>query len=306
LIAALAAHDRELSAIAARRMVEQADYFIKNAEEATWDSPLWWYLAGVALEEDGDLDNARILYQRAYRTQPDPVFLNNYVRLARRTGELEQLAQEGLQDVDPKIDPDASRLIVIIFNGRAPERVPVRVPIPVGVVESLGGKDKAMEAIGQIVQFGALKERGSAFPYCQVEIDAIGGLPVTLALGVEGQAMIWWKMQEPKVLAAAASRFIARLLAQKGVEKVAKDQGASDQWSSVWGGLTGLFLAAADIPDTRCWTLLPKDVLITECWCARAEVSGTVILQGRGEERRSFHAALEKGNSSIVPIVVWK
>ncbi|MBI4567033.1 MAG: hypothetical protein HY719_01400 [Planctomycetes bacterium] len=311
LAAALASGDRELAGVAARRSLEQAEYWVRFLSERKWESPLLWFLAGVALEAQGDDDNARVLYDRARAAAPgDDLFAANYARLARATGMRDDLLTRGLAKTPVPDVAGKARLLILLYNGRAPVRTPVRKIIDPAVLSALGA-DVALA--GNVVMFGGFETRGARFHDCRLTLsdDPAVEPPRGPSRGadVEAQVTAWWKEQEPFVYMAAVSRWVTRYVAGAAVGQVVKKE--SD--SKVLGDLARLFtsaaLSSADIPDTRSWNLLPREILLFECWLPPGEVTGALALGGGGGgggRQVPFRATLVADRPTLLPLFAWE
>ncbi len=239
---------RDLSgaAVEARRLAVMSRYLQSREGGESEAMKLGALLAGFAFERSGNLDEARIWYERA--GAPGPA-----------TG---PSAESG----------DRSELLLVVGWGRVPHRVANYVPLGQAVFEARRSTGLSFEGSGVLTQVHyptlALERAPGPRPEIMVDdepaaIDDV--LDVTKAVKSE------WSRVQGRIYAAAITRALAREALWRTGQKLgeaAADESSSKEMRTVSGllAIASLLGAAgatvADVPDTRSWETLPARIAV--------------------------------------------
>ncbi len=232
--------------------------------------------------------------------------------------ELTQLiGQQEAQKFLKPLRQGEKEILILVLNGKAPVRREVKERIPGSQIARIISHTGYT---GDYLIYPALAARHSPFSYAEVMINNSSSGACLDLLNVESQAFSWYEQQRNKIMIAAATRMAFRAAAStaaaKGTEyaiknrKKHKDEEEQENYDrsaemlgSLIGSLTKSIMEAVDAADTRCWTLLPKNILVTR-------VSGifpeqvTVNLSMRGSSYTQLKKQLTLGNGINVALFV--
>lgn len=263
---------RDLSGalVEARRLAVMQKFYRDHRKEG--DSPilaLGGFLAGLAYEKSGDLDEALHYYDDALAVTDIPALDAPLAQLLPkahyRTARLEQHAARAAAE-SPE-EADYPEIIVVAGYGRVPHKIAHRVPIGLaltyfsGVIrpdDRAAANRLAAQGLVTWINYPTLAETRPVGGSPSIRID---GRPVVSdeAVDVEAEMRREWHAVEGSIVASAITRLIARSAVGMAV-------GATDTKGSGWGTLLSLAVqgagAAADTPDTRSWETLPARVSI--------------------------------------------
>lgn len=192
-------------------------------ENERYANRLAWALAGVALQQAGSDGEAADAFREAGET------------------DLTRAPAEGEGSV-----------LVLVQNGKAPVRVQAAYWLWV-------------DGLYHRLQIPALVARPSGFARATVFVDGkLAGSPTTL-LDIAGQAERRYAAEFPRLIAAAVLQAVPRaLVADKLVDELSdedqSDHAARNEVARLFGSLAIEWLSSALPSDTRCWTLLPREV----------------------------------------------
>jgi hypothetical protein len=180
-----------------------------------------------------------------------------------------QLAEvfSSANELTKPLQENEKEILVIIYNGQAPVKKEMKEQIVgtdiVRIISHTG-------FTGDYIIYPGLETRRSPFSGAEVLID--GKLFGTCGnlLDIEGQAIARYNQQKNAILVAAATRMAIRAAASTAAA-IATEEAVKKQSGSGYGALAGMLagtitksaMEAADRADTRCWTLLPKNVFAT-------------------------------------------
>lgn len=192
-------------------------------ENERYANRLAWALAGVALQQAGSDGEAADAFREAGET------------------DLTRAPAEGEGSV-----------LVLVQNGKAPVRVQAAYWLWV-------------DGLYHRLQIPALVARPSGFARAAVFVDGKPvGSPTTL-LDIAEQAERRYAAEFPRLIAAAALQAVPRaLVADKLVDELSdkdkSDHATRNEVARLFGSLAIEWLSSALPSDTRCWTLLPREV----------------------------------------------
>jgi tetratricopeptide (TPR) repeat protein len=296
--------------IEARRLAVIQKYYSDQLNER--DNPilgLGGFLAGVAFEKAGDVDEALRWYDEALAFTGYDVLAPTIARLLPQgtysSPRLKQAAARG--QGQPPLGDDEGEMIFVIGYGRVPHKIPKRVPIGLALTMVSGSispgnyetaNKLAAQGLVTWVNYPTLAPgQGSyAIPQCVIDGQYV---PLEEAVNVSAQVRTEWKSIEGKVILSAITRMITRLAVGGGIQAATK--------GSLFGTLLSLgtqaTMTALDTPDTRSWETLPARIAI-----ARVRVKAgthTIHLDARGVTRDQ-PVTVAKGGWSLVSLMALR
>jgi len=192
-------------------------------EEQRYSNRLAWALAGVALQQAGSHGEAADAFREAGET-----------------------------DLSRGPAPGEGSVLVLVQNGKTPVRVEAAYWLWVN-------------GLYHRLQIPALVSRPSGFARASVTVDGKpAGSPVAL-LDIGGQAEHRYADEFPRLVAAAALQAVPRALAADKLADELRDEDKPDhatrnEIARLFGSLAVGWLASSLPSDTRCWSLLPREV----------------------------------------------
>jgi len=296
--------------IEARRLAVIQKYYADALNQR--DNPilgLGGFLAGLAFEKAGDVDEALRWYDEALAFTGYDVLAPTIARLLPQgtysSPRLKQAAARG-QGTAP-LGPDEGEVVFVIGYGRVPHKIPKRIPIGLALTLVSGSispgnyamaNKLAAQGLVTWVNYPTLAPGQGAYAIPQCMLDG-QYVPLEEAVNVSEQVRAEWKNIEGKVILSAITRLITRLAVGGGIQAATK--------GSLIGELLSLgtqaTLTALDTPDTRSWETLPARIAI-----ARVRVkagSNSVRLDARGVLREQ-NLDVTKGGWSLVSLMALR
>ncbi len=322
----LASGDIRGAMVEARRILVLTDYF-----EGTdlWRHPMLgaaWYVAGLAFELGGDDDSAVRAYLDAFERQHAPGLAESIVRMVGQ-GPLagdpraeKARAWLGVEDADGVSEGPAQEVIVLAYSGLAPFREPEHLPVGLvfawmrqNIAYSMG--ETRQSAYNRMLAEGLLTWVN--FPVLAVHENPVRSIRVragdevasmALVANVERFALEQWALDRPGIAWAAITRAITRVLAREAVQAAGRAGGEGTALETI-GFLAGLAtqgaMQAADVPDTRTWTMMPAYV-----WAARLPVEAgsvsVVVDGGPWAAPQVVEVEVEEGRSAVVAVRLFR
>jgi hypothetical protein len=296
--------------VEARRLAVMQRYVRDDLHEA--DNAilgLGGFLAGLAFEKNGDIDQALHYYDDALPFSGFVSLRDTLRALAPRASFDSPRIRKAVGDAPPLAPVDETgeaEIVFVIGYGRVPHKVPQRIPIGLAltlVANDLSpfNRDRAnrLAAQGLVtwVNFPTLGQDQGSYetPSCLLD-----GRQVRLeqAVDVSAQVRAEWKRIEGKIILSAITRLISRVLVGQAIQKA--DSGIVGLLASLGTQAT---LTALDTPDTRSWETLPARVAI-----ARVRVPAgahRVHLSARGV-LRDVPVQLGKGDWAVVSLMALR
>ena len=280
------------------------------------------YLAGLTHELTGDLDAALLFYTDAWQIRPVPGLAESMVRLrGRRAGTLDRFVDEAMASLGLRPDQvrpaPAEELVIIVFSGLGPRRVPEY--LPVGAVFAMMADDgQAHLSAEQQRQYNELIVKGLLtwvnYPVLTrfsnplrgftVRSADQGEIAIPMVADIEAFALQEWERVQGRIAWAAITRALTRIVAREATEGVAR---AADLDSRLFPGaslLAGLIvqgaMQATDRPDTRNWTMMPAGVHVLRLPVTPGEHH--IVLAGYGERFsvEGFHVTVPPNARRVV------
>jgi tetratricopeptide (TPR) repeat protein len=303
--------DLDGAKIEARRLAVMQKYYRDTLKDS--DNPilgLGGFLAGLAFEKAGDVDEAMRWYDEAL---PFAGFGSLGPTVAR-------LMQQGATYTSPRLKaaaaqagaagaplgPDEGEIIFVLGYGRVPHKIANRVPIGLALTwmapymsPSNVATANRLAAQGLVtwVNYPTLApEQGDyAIPACVLDGSYV---QLEQAVDVSRQVHEEWKKIETKVILSAITRMISRALVGAGIQEANK---------GIVGVLASLgtqaALTALDKPDTRSWETLPSRIAVARMRVKAGE--HRVHLDARGVIRDQV-VNVEKGGWATVSLMALR
>ena len=199
--------------------------------------------------------------------------------------EFKQFVGEGnSRDFLKPLSKGEKEILVVVLHGKGPVKEETKELIPgsqaARIISRTGYR-------GDYLIYPAIRTRYSSSNLANVMVNSDSFGSCMNLLDIESQALSWYAQQKEKIMIAAASRMAIRAAAStaaaKGAEYALK--GREDKHKKKYGykrkhqkntnhdefaesigkligSLTQMTMEALDAADTRCWTLLPKNILV--------------------------------------------
>ncbi|MCB9508229.1 MAG: hypothetical protein H6697_11280 [Myxococcales bacterium] len=311
----LALDDRQGARVEARRIGVLLDYF---ADTPLAEHPMLGgaaFVAGLAMEVGGEVDEAARFYGEAWRLSRSDLARARLGCLTPSAAALRvesvAAARDGVEQCRPRPEGTGD-VVVLAFSGLPPYRIAERLPIGIvfavmrqDAAYSFGVREQATydrilaEGLLTWVNFPSLvvREVTSAPPPARV-----GGQVVHLSgvADVAAFALAEWEADRPGIAFAALTRMITRVLAREAVQAAG---GAGGDTAETVGFLLGLAtegaMQAADTPDTRTWTLMPAAVWATS---TSAPVGAVPVQLGAGPQTASVSVDVRDGATTVAVV----
>ena len=262
----LARGDLSGAAVEARRFQVMRDYLSSINASAPGPDRMGAYLAGFVFEQGGEGDRALRYYDEVLSQGGSPSLVDPVRRLARswpyRGKNLTAVVGSGSGGSGSSARP--AELLVVMSLGRAPHKVPQRMPVgaAVGVAGALLG-DRNLTVLkysaSKVLVYPELVGTPSSIRGASVQVNG-RDVPVELLADIGGTVAAEYLAAKPKILAAALTRVAARAAIAEGTRAAGRQE--SQALGDVLSILVEATMVALDKPDTRSWTMLPDKVLV--------------------------------------------
>lgn len=296
--------------VEARRLAVMQRYVRDNLHEA--DNAilgLGGFLAGLAFEKSGDVDQALHFYDDALPFSGFVSLRDPLRALAPNASFDSPRIRQAVADAPPLAPVEQTgeaEIVFVVGYGRVPHKVPQRIPIGLAltlVANDISPYDRdragrlAAQGLVTWINFPTLAADQGSYdtPTC-----AVDGRHVQLeqAVNVSAQVRNEWKKIEGKIILSAITRMISRILVGEAIKQA--DSGVIGFLASIGTQAT---LTALDTPDTRSWETLPARVAV-----ARVRVPAgahRVHLSARGVER-DVPLELANGGWAVVSLMALR
>jgi hypothetical protein len=295
----LETNDLDGARIEARRLAVMNKYIRDDLKENNAVLGLGGFLAGLAYEKSGEVDEALRWYDEALEFG-DSWSLGDTLRgLAARGNYTSPRIKKAIAEAPPSSAPsldqsDDAELIFVVGYGRVPHKIPQRIPIGLALTYVSGAispYDRAranrLAAQGLVtwVNYPTLapEHGGYEIPSCVLDGKYV---QLEQAVDVSSQVRDEWKKVEGKIILSAITRMIARVAVGQGIQKA--DSGVVGLLASLGTQAT---LTALDTPDTRSWETLP----------ARVAIARVRLPAGRHSLRLSARGYLRQWDVTLAP-----
>ncbi len=309
--------DFEGARVEARRLKVMQDYLSNEKSEQASLLGLGSYLAGFAFEMGNRQEQALAYYGEALGHQSYPSLIKPIRRLAAcisyRTPQIEKTIGDpsslGPCDLDR---PTTGTILVVSGFGLAPHKVAKRIPI--GTAVAIAGVFLAVATSAQMaglisrslltfINFPMLEKTPHRYSSHQVQVNGERATS-EMGLDVTEQVIKAYDSIKGKLMAAAITRMVTRLVAGIATEKAIKAAGGSSAGSLVAGLAVQGVLTAADTPDTRSWVTLPSQVLLTRVEVPPGNYEIVVKFKGKGGKMTATKKVrVVPGGAVVVPVM---
>lgn len=257
---------------------------IRELEYTTrYDSALVYLLVGLLDEilEPDRPGRALAAYERAYASLPSAWLEDTIARLRvrRDTGSI------GVAEAAPWRQ-GGGELVVVVLAGRGPildefgsyvmsdeERRYFQDIVLADVlarVAASAGQALTEEEVTQFVlanlafpqlRLAVIKRRPSAFSAVDLQVAGQGFTRCERVLNLDEQVFAWFDQVRGRLVGAAISRAAFRIAMGLATQILLRDR-VDPQYAALAGLLVQRTAWFLDTPDTRCWTLIPRDVFL--------------------------------------------
>ncbi len=193
--------------------------------------------------------------------------------------------------------PGQGSVLVVVQNGKAPVRAQAEYHLFLH-----GGLHR--------LQIPALAARGGAFSRALVGVDGTPAGEAPVLLDLAAQAGRRWDDEFPRLLAAAALQMLPRAALGAAVKRKLETRHDSNPLQDALAEVAGLWaeetLAEALPSDTRCWSLLPRDVRALRLSVPAGRHTVTLDLvdaPDRPPRRMEWEVTVEDGGFALVNAV---
>jgi hypothetical protein len=186
--------------------------------------------------------------------------------------------------------------------------------IPIGTAIAIAGVFLAVATSAQLhgliarslltfINFPMLEKTPHRYTSHKVSVNG-KGVPTEPGLNVTEQVIKAYDSIKGKLMAAAITRMVTRLVAGIVAEKAVKAGGGSSAGSLIAGLAVQGALTAADTPDTRSWVTLPSQVLLTRVEVPPGEYEIVVRFEGKGGKMTATKKVqVVPGGAVVVPVM---
>jgi hypothetical protein len=305
----LATGDLRGARVEAKRFTVMRNFMKETAPDHTHGA-IGSYLAGFVHEMLDENDSAMRYYDEALEERRLESLVEPVSELAPRAPYRGSNISALLEQTSPSIPSGGGQILVVAGVGRAPFKMPKRMPIglAVGIVgaDITGDLDVLERSAFKVLVFPELVPGQGTFHTARTRVDG-QMVPMDQVTNLSVELTREYEENKPKVIAAAVTRMITRAVAAEAARKAGNEIGGN---SALLGTLASFIgeglLVAADRPDTRSWTLLPESLFVS-----RMRVSaGTHEVQvglgpGDGAWRTSVVDVPENGFAIVVVMPLY-
>lgn len=245
-------------------------------------------------------DEAFGIYARAYGTAYPSLLKSDLLRISKKISEKEAyqgyFERFGSQPLDDT--KDKGQVLVLLYEGLAPEKVTERVDLPVHLSE------------------GTLQYFSAAFPrfvprltgYASAKVSADGGDPRPLELFQDVQSIAIQDLNDRVALirVKAIARATAKFQAARALQQEAKKQGGEGAQLLAMIG-TNLYGLISEQADTRSWRTLPGRISLTRLNLepGKHHVTLTVTLNGQLVTKEFENVDVKAGKVMMLEFPVY-
>ena len=228
------------------------------------------YLAGFVHEQLGEYGPALRYYDEALDEGQLPGLERAVVRLAERDSyrgrNVKKLLGSGIA---PAMD-GGGEILIVAGIGRVPFKVPKRMPIGAAIgllnADFTGDLDVLARSAFKVLIFPELVPALGTYKSAHARVDG-ERVAMDRVTNLGAELVREYEQVKPKIIAAAVTRLISRAVVAEGAREAGREIAGNSGGAAVAGVLASFVaesvLVAADKPDTRSWTLLPEQVLVS-------------------------------------------
>ncbi len=327
----MALYDLEATRVEARRLRVIQDYLVDEESEQASLLGLGSYLAGFAFEMSGKAEQALSHYDEALVNGEYSSLTGPIKRLAActsyRTERLESVigpskpaTNTGSEDpaalAAPKAachlkPPGKGTILVVSGVGLAPHKEAMRIPIGaalviagalMGALQTAQAQRLAAKGLLVWVNFPTMKKTPERFSRTRTHIDG-EAIRTEMGLDVTEQTIKAWDSIKGKLMVAAITRMITRLIAGEATERAIEGAGGNGIAALFAGLAVQGALTAADTPDTRSWVTLPSKIFIARKEVPPGSHEIKITFEGKGGRYvQTKKVNVVEGGFVVVPV----
>ena len=270
------------------------------------------YLAGFVYEKLGEPDNALRYYDEALAERDLQSLGEPIARMAARAGYRTERLESYMGRVGAvSVTEDAAEIVCVVSLGRVPYKIPQRIPIgaAVGIAHAHFTGDPTLLEYGafKVVVFPDLIAAETVYNEAAITIDG-SNVPVEVATDIGAEIQREFEDLKPKIIGAALTRMIARAAAAEGARAAGRQ---ADTGGAVIGLVAALAvegtMVALDKPDTRSWTLLPGQVLVSRTPVPPGKHEVEITVRGpAGRQTHRTNVDVAKGGFAVVDVTTLR
>ncbi len=283
------------------------------------------YMAGLAMELGGDDAAAVRFYIDAWHAARPPDLAEAMARLAwgttlaNRPEVAEAREAIGLSSGQAPPAAPAQEVVTIVFSGLAPYREPQHFPVGAIIAwirldnaYALSSEQEARlgravaEDLLTWVNFPVLVDHENQLERFDV---TAGGARTTAEpiANIESFAISQWESDRPGIAFAAIVRALVRIAARETINAVGNAADNGNGVGQAIGFIAGLAtqgaMQAADVPDTRTWTMMPAYVSVARMPAEAGASEVRVTGYGLGaSEQRVVQVQVPAGGAAVVTV----
>ncbi len=262
----LAMGDLNGAAVEFRQFQTQSQYWTETEGEKDCQNPIGYYLGALVMQKIGDRGNLDYFQKQAKKCSLIPA---SFYELST--------------------SKDKGDLLVVVLNGKAPCRVEERKQLLEADIAVRLGKYRGSVA-PPMMRYAKLATRSATYSgISEVSADDQKVQAIRL-LDIEAQATARYKKEETQIITAATSRAVTRAIAAYIAAEAVREsmRNQKDHDDDAMAGLCGVLagtaveagMAAADTPDTRCWSFLPRDIYIAKLQLTPGSKQVRIVFEG--------------------------
>ncbi|MCP4675896.1 MAG: hypothetical protein GY854_10400 [Deltaproteobacteria bacterium] len=336
----LAQYDLEGARVEARRMRVMQEYLADEESEQDAVLGLGSYLAGFTFEMSGKAEQALQHYDEALSRESYPSLSGPIRRLAGCTSysteRLDSIIGPSVTPASPVSDestdgsapkeqavttspartchlkpPGKGTILVVSTVGLAPHKVARRIPIGaaiviagalLGAMQTAQAQRFAAKGLLTWINFPTMEKTPERFSRTSTSIDG-HVIRTESGLNVAEQVIKAWDSIKGKLMVAAITRMITRLIAGTATEEAIKAAGGNGIGALFAGLAVQGALTAADTPDTRSWTTLPSKIFIARSEVPAGKHEIKVVFEGKlGRYVITKTVKVAEGGFVVVPM----
>ena len=253
--------------VEARRAEEMYAYQVDVEQRYHYRNPLTMLLYGLVFEASGRPNDAYLAYKQAFEMTGADFLKPRLLHTARVIGHSDYRTWlKRFGNLPPPVPEGWGNVLVVVMNGRAPIRVAQQTRIPAPLM-NITHEGVSVAALGlKTVRYPALVRNSHRYHGGRLRIDGGDPRPLVQGVDIEGQALARFQDELPKIIAACVTRLLVRSVVSGAAASAiqGKEKGnEQDQFMrSMIEGFIDSALSTLDVPDLRCWNLLPAEILV--------------------------------------------
>ncbi|MFH2001540.1 MAG: hypothetical protein ABIK28_17790 [Planctomycetota bacterium] len=306
----LAEEDLTAARIEARRAEEMHDYQkqVEEEEQFNYSNGLTMLLYGLVFEASQRPNDAYLALRKAFEMTQAPFLKARLLHTAKAIGHSDRTRwEQEFGPLPPPVPEGYGTALVLVMNGRVPIRVEKEV-IVTGSDLNLEKDGVSMSTLGcKTIRYPELVTQSHRYRMGSLSVDNGAGMDLTRAVDIETQAINRFKDELPKIITACVTRFLTRAIisgaASSAIEEGLTSKDGTKPDPSVKAFFDALIFAALselDVPDVRCWNLLPAEVFAGLVSLPEGDHQVSITMTGSGEFRQSRPVTVKAGSMSML------